>query len=120
MNNAISSLTLAASLIMTTASAFAAQPVDNYATVALTTARYDQVVTQLEPLVLRDRSDESLLLNLAMAYRHTGRSAEADALYRRVLLLDDAELDTADGGTISSHVVARRALANQAIQISQR
>ncbi len=120
MNKVIFRLIAATPLMLASTAAFAGNPVDNYAVTALTGANYQQVVATLEPIVKRDRGDETLLLNLAMAYRHTGRNAEADSLYRRVLMLDDVELDTAMGGTINSHVVARRALATRPIALSQR
>ncbi len=119
MNKVIFSLIAALPLGLTTTVALAGQPVDNYASAALTSSQFQAVVAKLEPIVQRDRSDESLLLNLAMAYRHTGRNAEATVLYQRVLAMENAELDTAGGGTISSHVVARRALARP-MQLSAR
>ena len=120
MNKVFFRSIVAVPLVLASATALAGVPVDNYATAALSTAKFEQVIATLEPIVRRDRSDESLLLNLAMAYRYTGRAAEADMLYRRVLTLDDVELDTANGGTISSHIVARRALAARPTLISQR
>jgi Flp pilus assembly protein TadD len=120
MTKVFSRLIFALPLVLIPGIVFAASPVDNYSAIALTSSQYRLVVANLEPVVQRNRSDESLLLNLAMAYRHLGRDAEADALYRRVLSLDNAELDTANGGTISSHVVARRAIAAQPLELSQR
>jgi Flp pilus assembly protein TadD len=119
MNKVIFCWIFAFPLLLAPAVTLAGQPVDNYSANALTTAQYEAVVAKLEPVVKRDRNDESLLLNLAMAYRYTGRDAEATALYQRVLALDNAELDTANGGTMWSHAVARRALARP-MQISAR
>jgi Flp pilus assembly protein TadD len=120
MNKVIFRLIVAAPLMLAPAVALAGNPVDNYSATALAGANYQQVVATLEPMAKRDRSDETLLLNLATAYRHVGRHAEADSLYRRVLLLEDVELDTATGGTITSHAVARRALAARPVALSQR
>lgn len=119
MNKAFFLTIVAFPLVLAPMAASAGQPVDNYGTADLTSAKYDAVVAKLEPIALQNRSDESVLLNLAMAYRHTGRRAEAVALYRRVLALENAELETADGGTIMSHVIARRGLA-QPLQLSSR
>lgn len=119
MNKALFQTIVVLPLMMVPAASFAGQPVDNYGTADLSLARYEAVVTKLEPIAMRDRRDESVLLNLAMAYRHTGRHAEAATLYRRVLDLDNVELETADGETILSHVVARRGLATP-LQLSSR
>lgn len=120
MNKVIFRLIVAAPLMFAPAAALAGSPVDNYAANALVSANYQQVVATLEPLAKRDRSDETLLLNLAAAYRNVGRHADADALYRRVLMLEDVELDIATGGSIMSHVVARRGLAVRPVALSQR
>ncbi len=119
MNKVIFRLIVGLPLVVAPAVALAGQPVDNYSATALTTAQYHVAVAQLEPIVKRDRADESLLLNLAMAYRHVGRFADANALYRRVLVMEDVELDTATGGTVSSHAVARFGLKTPAV-FSQR
>ena len=84
-----------------------ANPVDNYAATALTEARYDAAVARLEAVVAEDRSDPSALLNLALAYAHVGRHAEARGLYARVLRHDDAVLDTVSGDPVYAHRVAR-------------
>jgi Flp pilus assembly protein TadD len=120
MNKVVFRLIVAAPLMFAPAAALAGNPVDNYAANALSSANYQQVVATLEPLAKRDRSDETLLLNLATAYRNVGRHADAEALYRRVLMLEDVELDTATGGSIMSHDVARRALAARPVTLSQR
>jgi len=98
---------LVAAPLATTA---AADPVDNYSATAIKVAAYDRAITRLEQRVQSAPADESAMINLAVAYRHTNRVAEADALYRRVLTLDDVELDALDGRAIMSREVARRAL----------
>ena len=95
--------------------ASAASVVDNYASDAIAGARLTEAVALLEPRVAVVPRDESALINLAVAYRRMGRQAEADALYQRVLTLDDVTLDAADGSAISAHEVARRALARQTL-----
>jgi len=89
----------------------AADPVDNYAVRAMNNADYGAAIAKLEAHVKRAPSDETALLNLALAYRHVARAADADAAYRRVLKLDDVMLDAAGGGAISAHELARRGLA---------
>ena len=95
--------------------ASAASVVDNYASDAIASARLTEAVALLEPRVAVAPRDESALINLAVAYRRSGRAAEADALYRRVLTLDDVVLDAADGSAINAHEVARRALASRTL-----
>ena len=119
MNKVIFRLIVGFPLVVAPAVSLAGQPVDNYSATALTTAQYHVAVAQLEPIVKRDRADESLLLNLAMAYRHVGRVTDANALYRRVLMMEDVDLDTATGGTVSSHAMARFGLKTPTV-LSQR
>ena len=52
-----------------------------------------------------------VMLNLAVVYARTGRLAEARALYGAVLERDAIAMQTADGGEVSSHVIAERGLA---------
>lgn len=89
-----------------------ANPVDNYAVNAINAAKYDAATAQLETHVRADPADETAWLNLALAYRHTGRTVKAIAAYRRVMTLENALLDTASGNAIWSHDVARRFLAS--------
>ena len=91
----------------------AADPVDNYAVNDITKARYTLAINQLERDYARRPTDESILLNLALAYRHAGRSAEAATLYRKVLSMQDYELDTVSGKPVWAHDVARRALGER-------
>jgi Flp pilus assembly protein TadD len=95
--------------------AAAADPVDNYAANDITKARYALAITQLERDYARRSGDESILLNLALAYRQSGRSTEAATLYRKVLSMQDYELDTTSGKPAWAHDVARRALGEKVI-----
>jgi Flp pilus assembly protein TadD len=99
--------------------AAAADPVDNYAVNDITKARYASAIEQLERDYARRPSDESILLNLALAYRHAGRQAEAETLYRKVLAMQDYELDTIGGKPVWAHDVARRALG-QKVELTAR
>ena len=51
-----------------------------------------------------------LMLNLAVVYTHTGRTAEARSLYQQVLAQPEVMLDT-PSASVSSHAVAKAALA---------
>ena len=93
--------------------AAAADPVDNYAANDLAKARYALAIKQLERDYARNPDDESILLNLALAYRYSGRKIESVALYRRVLAMKDYELDTVSGKPMWAHDVARRALGEK-------
>lgn len=53
-----------------------------------------------------------LALNLAAVYLHTGRAAQARALYAEVLNRPATELDMLSGKTVTSHDVASTALAS--------
>jgi len=55
----------------------------------------------------------ALMLNLANVYRHQGRTAEARALYQRVLAEPDQLMDVTPERTASSHALA--ALGLQAL-----
>lgn len=96
-----------------------ADPVDNYAVNDITKARYTLAINQLERDYTRRPTDESILLNLALAYRHAGRATEAAALYRKVLSMQDYELDTTSGKPVWAHDVARRALGERVILTSR-
>ena len=89
----------------------AQQPVDNYETVALITGQYARAIPALEDRLRADPTDESLLLNLAMAYRKSGETAKADLLYKRVLFQDDVMLDGAGGVRAWSHDLAKAGMA---------
>ncbi len=97
----------------------AVDPVDNYAANDITKARYALAITQLERDYARRPGDESILLNLALAYRQSGRSVEAAALYRKVLSMQDYELDTTSGKPVWAHDVARRALGERVVLTSR-
>lgn len=98
----------------------AANPVDNFgADATIKAGKYQQAALRLEARVAQVPKDETALLNLALAYRHIGREADAQTAFRRVLALDDVVLDTADGRTVSSHALARRGLAQIATLTSR-
>lgn len=54
--------------------------------------------------------DSDLVLNLATVYRNTDRAPAARALYQRMMLLPDEEIETGDTVT-TVHTLAERELA---------
>ena len=54
--------------------------------------------------------DPARQINLGVVLAKTGRAAEAEKLFKRVLVEDPVDLTTVNGQTISSHEVADRAL----------
>jgi Flp pilus assembly protein TadD len=55
--------------------------------------------------------DPARAINLGIALAKTGRSDEAAKEFRSVLLENDVEMVVANGATVMSHDLARRALA---------
>lgn len=51
--------------------------------------------------------DVDLMFNLATVYLHTGRTAQALALYREVLSMPDEALAVSAGQEVSSHALAQ-------------
>jgi Flp pilus assembly protein TadD len=66
---------------------------------------------QAETQLTVDADDPAQLLNLAHVYRRTGREAEAQFLYSRILELPDARDLAVGGQPASSHALARQALS---------
>lgn len=64
---------------------------------------------EAERRIFPDRPE--LMLNLAAAYRQTGRTADARALYRAVLDRPAVAMDMPNGAILSSHDVATRGLS---------
>jgi thioredoxin-like negative regulator of GroEL len=62
----------------------------------------------------------AVLLNLAAAYRRTGREAEARALYAAVLEQPAVLMDLPSGATASSHALASRGAATLTPTIAAR
>lgn len=61
-----------------------------------------------------------LMLNLAAVYARTGRTAEARALYGDVLSRDAIEMELGNGSVESSHLLARRGLAQLDVTMAAR
>ena len=111
MKTLVISILAAVPLACGLSAAQAQQPVDNYEAVALTQGQYGRAIPALESRLRADPTDESLLLNLAMAYRKSGEAAKADALYRRVLFQEDVVLNGTGGAKAWSHQLAKAGMA---------
>jgi Flp pilus assembly protein TadD len=87
--------------------ATAGEPVDNYALTAIQAGDMRAAEARLVKRLTVAPRDASALLNLAMVYRKTGRTVEADKLYSRVLARDDVLLDAMSGSTVWAHDLAK-------------
>ncbi|MBO9623542.1 MAG: tetratricopeptide repeat protein [Sphingomonas sp.] len=103
------------------AAALPAQAQESTAAREIVGGAYDKAELKLAS-ELRARPDQpELLLNLAAVYSQTGRSAEARAVYNKVLAQDEVLLDLASRRTTSSHAIARAGLQRlQTVQFSAR
>lgn len=111
MKTLVISILAAVPLACGLSAAQAQQPVDNYEEVALTAGKYASAIPALEANLRADPTNESLLLNLAMAYRRSGEAAKADVLYKRVLFQEDVVLNGAGGVQAWSHDLAKAGMA---------
>ncbi len=84
-----------------------ANPVDK----SSTSMKYERTVSVFEQAVKRAPGDETAWLNLGMAYRELGRTADAHAAFAKVLVLENATLQDRFGNDVWSHQLARTALA---------
>jgi hypothetical protein len=91
--------------------AFAVQPVDNYANRAIAAGQYADAETQLIKRLAVASSDQPALINLGHVYRHTNRIAAANTAYQRVLARSNVRLKAVDGRSVWSHDVARAGLS---------
>ena len=110
MKALVISILVAAPLACGSAAAIAQQPVDNYQSVALVAGHSASAMPTLERNQRVDSSDECTLINLAVAYNRQGRAGDAQALYGRVLQLENVQVDLANGGSMWSHDIARAGL----------
>jgi Flp pilus assembly protein TadD len=110
MKTLVISILAAAPLACGLSAAQAQQPVDNYQSVALVAGHSARALPTLERNQRIDSSDECTLINLAVAYNRQGRSADARALYSRVLELENVQVDVANGAAMWSHDIARAGL----------
>ncbi len=89
----------------------AKQPVDNFSATAINAADYATAEAQLRARLARAPGLQQAMLNLAYVYRATGKTAEADALYTRVLKRPNVQLETTRETPVWSHDLAQRALS---------
>jgi tetratricopeptide (TPR) repeat protein len=77
----------------------------------LASGRTEQALATLEAASAADPHDAAVLINLGIAYAHTGNEAKARAAFEQALACHDVvELDTADGTATDSRRLARKAL----------
>ncbi len=68
-------------------------------------------ITSLERSVEAEPNDPALLINLGIAYAHSGKADSARDMFERALVSSEPiELETADGTATDSRRVARRAM----------
>ena len=78
----------------------------------LAAGRADQALATLEKASAADPHDAAVLINLGIAYAHTGDEAKARAAFQAAMACHEAvDLDTADGSITDSRRLARKALA---------
>ncbi|MCP3735467.1 tetratricopeptide repeat protein [Sphingomonas sp. RP10(2022)] len=87
---------------------------------AIVAGDFSAAVTRIEAerRIFPDRPE--LMLNLAVAYAQTGRTADARALYRVVLDRPGVAMDMPNGAVLSSHDVATRGLSRLTTTIATR
>jgi hypothetical protein len=102
---------LSALILSTAGVTQAKQPVDNFSATAINAADYATAEAQLRARLSRAPGLQQAMLNLAYVYRATGRTAEAAALYTRVLKRPNIQLETTRETPVWSHDVAQRALS---------
>lgn len=99
-------------LMLSTATiTYAKQPVDNFSATAIAAADYTTAETQLRARLTRAPGLQQAMLNLAYVYRATGKTAQAEALYVRVLKRPNIQLETTRETPVWSHDLAQRALS---------
>lgn len=77
----------------------------------LAKGRADKAILALEKRVEAAPHDPALLINLGIAHAQSGDEATAHSLFKRALASPEPiELETADGDTIDSRRLARKAI----------
>lgn len=72
----------------------------------------ERAVRKLEEQVKANPSDPAVLINLGIAYAHSGEEAKAHAMFKAAMLSSDQiELETADGKTTDPKHLARKAIS---------
>ncbi len=94
---------------------------DPVASSAIFDGNLTQAEKQLDARLRLDPAQPELLLNLAAVYAKTGRTAEARALYLKVLEQRDVEMDLSADRVAMSHTIANTGLQYiRATQLSSR
>ena len=71
---------------------------------------YSQAEAKLQSELRANPTRPELLLNLAVVYAHTGRTADARRVYAQVLQHDDVKMDLTGNRLIGSHAIAERGM----------
>lgn len=98
----------------------AAQAADRTGYRAITSGQYDQAARRLEAERRIHPQRPALMINLAAAYRRTGRAADARALYADALARPAVMLDLPDGRVASSRDLAAAGLAQITTEVATR
>ncbi len=91
----------------------ASEPTDEgLAAVSLLAGESVRAIAMLQSELEQYPNDPALLINLGIAYAQAGNEAEARTAFRAAIAVRDSlDLETADGTTTESRLLARRAIA---------
>jgi tetratricopeptide (TPR) repeat protein len=109
MRNALGVTAAALAICIFTSSSVSAQESNGYENIAL--GNYGAAEREISAQRRLFPHDADLLINLGTIYLHTGRTAEARAVFQDVLTRPNEELDVLKAGSRWSHVIARDTLA---------
>jgi len=101
---------LAAAPLLAIALPAHAQEFETVASTSIERGDYQTAEKLLTSEVRRHSTRPEFMLNLAAVYVHTGRNAEARALYQQVLARPDVAMDLMTEGSAGSHAIARAGL----------
>jgi Flp pilus assembly protein TadD len=107
MRKVLISLAIAAPLALV---AMPAQAQELTASGAIFNGSYSQAETALTKELRIHPNRPELMLNLAAVYATTGRPDAARALYEKVLVIEDVDMNLAGDRTAGSHAIARTGL----------
>ena len=116
MRNLIVALAGAA-LFTTTATAQTQE--QRYGFEAIQRADMTAAEARLNAALIEQPNEPSVLLNLAHVYWKTGRTEQAEALYKKVMAHQDVMMLTASRQTVSAHALAQKGL-DRARQMASR
>jgi Tfp pilus assembly protein PilF len=109
---------LAGAALFSTAAAAQTQE-QRYGFDAIQRADLTAAEARLNAALIEQPNEPSVLLNLAHVYWKTGRTEQAEALYRKVLAGENVMMLTAGRSTVGSHQLAQKGL-DRARQMASR